>query len=104
MSDGTQGLPRERTRTVDLPEIVSIPDGRSWTQLDLRVPKIGEIKKAQTHMRGTADSETRMMIVLVSLVAGLPEIAVDKIDYDIVMEAAEFLMSFMPAPPKISET
>jgi hypothetical protein len=95
--------PRERTKTIELPEAISDAKG-SWSHLELRVPKIGEVKRAQTHLRGTADSMTQMMIVLVSIVTGIPEPLIAKIDYDIVMEASDFLMGFMPTPPKTSET
>lgn len=94
---------KERTRTVDLPEPVTF-NNITYSQLDLRVPRIGELKKAQTHLKGNPDSDTRMLIVLVSLVTGMPEPAVEMIDFDVVMEAAEFLLGFMPTPPKTSET
>jgi hypothetical protein len=97
----TENAPRERTKTIELPEPVTF-NNQSYAILDLRVPRIGEIKKAQTHLRGTADSDTRMMIVLVSLVTGMPEPAVDLVDFDIVMEASEWLMGFTPAPRQIS--
>lgn len=101
MSEAT--APRERTKTIDLPEPVSNASG-SWSSLELRVPKIGELQKAQTHFKGTADFMTRMTIVLVSLVTKIPEPLVTTIDYDIIMEASDFLMGFMPTPPKTSET
>lgn len=100
----SESVTRERAKTVDLPSPVSF-NGISYAAIDLRVPRISEIRKAQTHLRsGAIDSETRMMTVLVSLVTGMPEPAVDLIDFDIVMEAAEWLLSFMPAPRTTSDT
>ncbi|WP_298281261.1 phage tail assembly protein [Acidocella sp.] len=94
---------RERTRTVELPAVISLA-GKDYYTLDLRVPKIGELKRAQTHFKGTADSATAMQIALVSIVTGMPIPAVEQIDIDIAAEAAEWLLGFMPKPLKEEAT
>jgi hypothetical protein len=97
----TENAPRQRTKTIELPEPVTF-NNATYAILDLRVPRIGEFKKAQSHLRESPDSATRMMVVLVSLVTGMPEPAVDLVDFDIIMEAFEWLMGFTPKPPQIS--
>lgn len=93
----------ERTRTIEFPQQLEF-NGQSWAALELRVPKMGELKKAQTHYKGTVDSATQVNIAITSIVSGIPLLAVEKIDIDLGMEAAEWLLGFMPKPPQISET
>ncbi len=96
-------VPRERTKTLALAEPVSF-NKQDYYELNMRVPKIAEIQKAQTHLKGTPDSSIRMMMVLVSLVTGMPEPAVALVDYDVILEANEWLMGFTPTPPKTLAT
>jgi hypothetical protein len=102
-ADDDTPAPPARTKTIEFPAAITF-NNMIYTELSLRVPTIGEIKKAQSHLRGTDESSTQMVIALVAMVAAVPEPLVLKLDYDIVMEAGEFLMGFMPMQKAISPT
>lgn len=94
---------KERTKIIVLDEPIVLKD-QSYEMLELRVPTVGEFRRAQTHFKGTADSGTMMSEQLIAVVTGIPFVAIEKLPMDICLEASEWLMGFIPTPQKISET
>lgn len=99
MSDTTE---RPRTKTIEVSPPIKVGAGE-FSTLDLRAPKVSEVKKAQTQYKGTLDSTTQMMTFLVHHVSGWPVAAVENLDYDIMREAFDFLSGFIEPGPKTSD-
>ena len=92
----------ERTKTIEVAPPVIVSAG-TYDSMELRPPKVSEVRKAQTHLRGTADSTTQMMTHLTAAVSGWPVAAVENLDIDILLEAFDFLSGFMIGGQKTGE-
>ena len=92
----------ERTKSIEVSPPVKVGAGE-FSTLDLRAPKVAEVRKAQTHYKGSLDSTTQMMTFLVHHVSGWPVAAVESLDYDVMQEAFEFLSGFINPGPKTSD-
>lgn len=94
---------KERTKIIVLDEPI-VTKEKTYEMLELRVPTVGELRRAQTHFKGTADSGTMMSEQLIVAVTGMSFVAVEKLPMDVCLEASEWLMGFIPTPLKTSET
>ncbi len=75
-------------------------DALTYAELELREPTAGELEKATT----TSTSDIGMSITLISLVAGVPRVVVEKIGQRDLKEANEYLAGFTEDGPEAGPT
>lgn len=104
MSDAKE-KPVRKEWAIELEDAVE-HNGGQISELKLRQPTVGELRKAVAELGAvpTKEKEIQMQICIVSLVSGVPRPAIEKMPWPVVVGAAEWLMGFTALVPPTLES